>query len=175
MDIENTADVPCWYAIRTHPKQEERANCNLQAWGVETFSPRMKERRAHPFTGAPIAVSRPLFPRYIFARFTAHTLLHKVWYTRGVQSVVGFADGPVVIDDDIIRLIQARVDVDGFVKIGEEFQSGDAVQIKDGPFKSFTGVFERKVKDSDRVMILLTTINYQGRIMIDSQQLAKVA
>jgi transcriptional antiterminator RfaH len=175
MYIGDTADIPCWYALRTHPQQEERANSNLLAWGVETFSPRIKERRLNPFTGAPTSITKPLFPRYIFARFKAHSLLHKVCFTRGVQSVVSFGGKPTVIDDDIIKFIEAQVDVDGFVKIGEELKYGDSVQIKDGPFKSLTGMFERKAKDSDRVMILLTTINYQGRIMVERQQVARIA
>jgi len=33
-----------WYVIKTQPKQEVRAECNLKAWGVNTFHPRISER-----------------------------------------------------------------------------------------------------------------------------------
>jgi len=37
-----------WYVIYTHPKQEERVDKNLRAWQVETFFPKIKERRLSP-------------------------------------------------------------------------------------------------------------------------------
>lgn len=164
---------PQWYAIHTNPKQEERACRNLQAWGVESLSPRLKERRRNQFTGAAVYVSKPLFPRYIFARFNAGSLLHKIGFTRGVHSVVSFNATPIPIDDEIIALIQSRVGTDGFVVIGEALRCGDKVVIKDGPMKDLVGIFERDVRESDRVMILLTNVNYQGRLTIDRDLVKK--
>ncbi|PYS87928.1 MAG: hypothetical protein DMF64_21865 [Acidobacteria bacterium] len=165
MDKE-VSQQPQWYAIHTNPKQEERACQNLQAWGVESLSLRLKEHRRNPFTGAAVYVSKPLFPRYIFARFHAGSLLHKISFTRGVHSVVSFNATPIPIDDEIIALFQSRQGSDGFVTIGEKLQRGDKVVIKDGPLKDLVGVFERDVKESDRVMLLLTTVNYQGHLTI---------
>jgi len=164
-----------WYAIFTNPKQEERANSNLVSWGVETFSPRWKECRRNEFTGVPTYFSKPLFPRYIFARFEVERTLQKVWFTRGVKSVVTFNNSPARIDDSLIDLIKSRVDEDGFVKIGEDFREGDKVLIKAGPLKSIVGIFERGVKDSDRVTILLSNINFQGRVTVEKSMVAKVS
>jgi len=163
---KEVSQQPQWYAIHTNPKQEERACQNLQAWGVESLSLRLKEHRRNPFTGAAVYVSKPLFPRYIFARFHAGSLLHKISFTRGVHSVVSFNATPIPIDDEIIALFQSRQGSDGFVTIGEKLQRGDKVVIKDGPLKDLVGVFERDVKESDRVMLLLTTVNYQGHLTI---------
>lgn len=163
-----------WYAVRTKPKQEERADDNLRAWRVETFTPRLKERRSTQYGTGPTYAVKPLFPRYIFARFNAQSLLHKVNYTRGVQNVVGFGEWPTPIDDEIIDLIKSQVDEDGFVKVGEEFKSGDKVKIKFGPLKSLVGVFERKIKDTDRVKILLTTVSYQSHLVIDREMIEKI-
>ncbi|MGB9181615.1 MAG: transcription termination/antitermination NusG family protein [Pyrinomonadaceae bacterium] len=174
MDSEKASDVHRWYAIRTHPKQEDRANSNLLAWQVETFYPKLKERLSNPYTGKPTYVSKPLFPRYIFARFDVSKLLNKVWYTRGVHSVVNFGDGPIPISDEIINLVQSQIGEDGFVRIGEELNPGDQVIVKDGPLKDFTGVFERQTKAKDRIMILLTTATYQGRVMVDRKSVNKL-
>jgi len=175
VNIEKAFDVPRWYAIRTHPQQEERANSNLQAWGVETFSPRVRERRRNQFTGALTFIGRPLFHRYIFARFDASRLLHKVWYTRGIHSVVCFSNAPARIDEEIIGLIRSQVGADGFVELGEDLQAGDKVQIKDGPLKNLAGVFQRNLKEADRVRILLTTVSYQGHLSIERELVRKVA
>src|SRR5215213_2700382 len=61
--------APRWYVVRTHLKQESRAEFNLKAWNVEVFSPLVKERRVNEFSSVAVAYTAPLFPRYIFARF----------------------------------------------------------------------------------------------------------
>src|SRR5882724_11378863 len=87
-----------WYAVYTKAKDEERAENNLMAWGVETFAPKIQERQYNQFTNMPRYVTKPLFPRYIFARFDAATLLREVYYTRGVHSVVSLDYNPVIVD-----------------------------------------------------------------------------
>jgi transcription elongation factor/antiterminator RfaH len=162
-----------WYAVYTHPGQEERTSSNLKAWGIETFAPRIRERQANPFTGEPQYKIKPLFSRYIFARFDFSRLFHKLRYTRGVHSLVGFGFGPAPVDDHIIAIIQSKIGGDGFVKIGEPVRPGERVIIKDGPLKDFTGIFEREVKDSDRVVVLLNTISYQARVEVNVGSLSK--
>jgi transcriptional antiterminator RfaH len=171
----NLAEEPQWYAILTKPKQEDRADSNLRAWNVETFTPKIKERGLNPFTGRPTYITKPLFPNYIFARFKASELLHKVSFTRGVQSVVRFGGCPTAIDDEIINLIRSRRDEDGFIRIGEEFLPGDKVIINSRYFKDFAGVFEEEMNDHGRVAILLTTLDYHARILIDKGWLRKVS
>jgi transcriptional antiterminator RfaH len=163
-----------WYAIHTKPRQEERATNNLIAWGVETFTPRLKEKRLNSFTGQPMQIIKPLFPSYIFARFDARTMLHKVWYTRGVHAVLSFGGRPVPVHDEIIEIIRARINEEGFVQIGEEPKVGDKIRINDGLLHDFEGIFEGKVKASKRVMVLLSTVNYQCRIEVESDLIEKV-
>jgi transcription elongation factor/antiterminator RfaH len=169
------ADTPRWYALQTHSLQEERAAENLGAWGVETFTPKYRERRANPYTGRPVFFTRPLFPRYMFARFEAGRMLRKVWFTRGVCKVVGFADGPEPVEDEIIELIKSRVDKDGLVQLNEDFKHGDKVIVRDGPFANLEGIFERDIEDGDRVQMLLTAINYQGHVTIERERLKKIS
>ncbi len=56
MEAINSIDVPRWYAIQTKPKQESRAECNLRAWNVETFVPKIRERRFNLAFGKPTYV-----------------------------------------------------------------------------------------------------------------------
>jgi len=175
MNFSNLSCEPRWYALHTHPKQEERANSNLIAWGIQTFSPRMKERRFNRAKERYDCLVKPMFPQYIFARFVAHTHLSKVWFTRGVQSVVSFGDSVAVVDDHVIDYIQAEIDAEGFLQVNEHLRSGDKVQIKDGPLKNLTGIFEKGVKGKDRVVILLNAVSYQGHVMIDRELARKIA
>ena|SRR2546423_1808407 len=166
--------VPCWYVIHTHPKQEDRADYNLRAWNIETFSPKFRECRRNPFTGEPSYAIKPLFPGYIFARFEVGSLYHKIRYTRGIHSVVSFDTYPIPVDQEIIDLIQQRVSKDSFVKLAGELVPGDQVVIKEGPLKDFTGVFLQELKESQRVVILLNTVSYQARALVDKEILKKV-
>jgi transcriptional antiterminator RfaH len=164
-----------WYAINTKSRQEERAESNLNAWQVETFVPRIKERRRGLVGGEPAYAIKTLFPRYIFARFDANRLLHKVSFTRGVQSVVHFGGMPVPVDDEVLAIMRTRTGADGFIRIGEELKPGDRVMIKAGAFENFIGVFERSLAEADRVRILLMTISYQSHVTIDRTLVRKLS
>ena len=161
-----------WYAVRTKPKEEDRADMNLRSWQVQTFTPKLKELRASGYGSR--YVSKPLFGRYIFAHFDATTQLHQINYTRGVQNVVSFGGHPIAINDEVIDLIREQVEDDGFVRMLDELKLGDQVRINSGPLQSVIGVFERKLKDKDRVRILLNAMNYQSHLLIDREMVEKV-
>lgn len=163
----NETDDRQWYVVHTNPKQEERANQNLVAWGVETLHAKLKTRRHNEFTGVPTYITQPLFPRYIFARFNAREQLSKILFTRGVHNVVCFGDTPACVSEEIIEVIRARIDQNGFVKANNDLKPGDRVVISAGPLRNLIGIFEREVKGSDRIMILLTAIGYQGHLVVE--------
>jgi transcriptional antiterminator RfaH len=175
MSWESKFDLPCWYAIQTKPQQEDRAESNLIAWGVETFYPKMQVRRFNQFTGKPSSIAKPLFTRYIFARFQASTMLHDICFTRGVQTVVKSDGICCPVDDNIIETIKLRVGQNGFVRLGEEFKRGDKVVISSGPLKDLIGVFNEAANDHARVSILLTSISYQSRVVIQRELLKKAS
>jgi transcriptional antiterminator RfaH len=170
MSYAVVTDVPGWYAIHTHSKQENRAEMNLKAWNVETFFPRVKDYRLNEFTGAPTYFIKPLFPGYLFARFALNDSLHKVHFTRGVHSIVCVGSDPAPIDDTVIEIITAQIDEEGFVKIGGELTPGAKVLIQAGPFKGFTGVFERQASDADRIKILLDCVSFRARVEIEKER-----
>jgi transcriptional antiterminator RfaH len=174
INLEHEVEPPEWFAICTHSKQEDRAYYNLQTGGVECFNPKIRECRRNQFTGAVTHIARPLFPRYIFARFNIESSLRKVSFARGVLKVVSFNAKPAPIDDEIIELLRSRVGSDGFLAVGETLKPGDFVRIKDGPWKALVGVVERNLQSGERVQLLLTAINFQGRLMIEREWVEKV-
>ena len=163
-----------WYVIKTQAKQETRAECNLRAWGINTFHPKISERCINPFTGLTSYVVKPLFSRYIFAQFDINSTYRRVCFTRGVHSVVNFGGDPLSVDDEIIKLIQSRVGEDGLVKLDNELNPGDQVMIDSGPLREMVGVFQYDIKGTERVAILLTAISYQGHVIIEKDQVKKI-
>lgn len=173
MSFEKLDTVLNWYVIHTHPRQEDRVAANLANLGVETFNPKLKERRSNQFTGQPVYAAKSLFPNYIFAHFSTGKLLSKICFTRGVRRVVSFGPSPTPIDDEIIYFLKLNVGADGFIRLGEGLKLGDKVTIDRGVLKSLTGIFERELKDSNRVMILLEAVNFQCRIAIEREMLGR--
>jgi len=172
MTIEALHEAAHWYVIRTRSKQEDRADINLRTGQVQTFTPKLRKARTLGYGGR--YVSKPLFTRYIFAHFDAGRLLHQVKYTRGVQNVVSFGGRPAPIDDKVINLIREQVDEDGFVRLGEEFKFGDKITITSGPLKNLVGIFQRDLKNTDRVRILLNTVIYQSHLVIDREMIERI-
>ena len=151
---------PQWYAVHTKPRQEAVADAFLRQSGVEIFYPR---------TGP----TKSLFTGYIFAKFDADTQMRLVKYSRGVSSVVSFGDKPSPVDERLIEGINLRIK-DGFVVLDPpSFTKGERVEIKDGPLEGISGIFDSRVKDSDRVIILLNAIASQSRIVVSSKSLRK--
>ena len=162
MDIETGVEDRQWYVLHTHIKQEERAYRALQASNVECFNPKIKECRRNQFTGAPTYITQPLFPRYIFAKFNVREQLRQIRFTRGVHNVVCFGNNPAVVHSEIIAIVRARIDQDGFVKVSNDLKPEDKVIIDARPLRNLIGIFEREVSGSERSMILLSAIAYQG-------------
>jgi transcriptional antiterminator RfaH len=174
VEMDNNArpeTSPHWYAVYTRPKQEFRAESNLKAWGIETFNPCATERsRQLKKTRRAL---KQLFPRYLFARFPCEEL-HKITFTRGVQTVVSFGNKPAPVDDAVISLIRSRIGEDGFVRFNDELNPGDRVMIIAGPLASLEGIFDRTLNNSERVSLLLSTVSLQGRLIIERDYLVKL-
>jgi transcriptional antiterminator RfaH len=159
-----------WYALYTKSRKETSVASRLQGIGIEVLNPKLKSKkyRQNKF----IETIEPLFPCYLLAKFDKGRYFHLITYTRGVRYIVGKSN-PIVVHEEIINAIKERMEEDDTVVVRPgRFEKGDKVFIKDGPFKDFWGIFEKKTKGSERVIILLNAINY--RLELDSWLLMKV-
>ena len=168
-----TEESLAWYAIHTHPKQEDRAAGNLQTFGIEVFLPKLETQRYNPYSNKPTLLVKPLFPNYLFGRFKTNDLLHKARFARGVHSVVSTGNTPSPIADQVIDLIKSRQGMNGLIKLDDELKAGDEVVIKWGSFQGLKGIFDRRLKGTDRVIILLEAITYQHQVMIPREGIEK--
>jgi transcriptional antiterminator RfaH len=157
-----------WYAVYTKPHEEQRAESNLRAWGVETFAPQVRE-------GGEGRRVRPLFSRYVFARFEAERQLQKVSYTRGVSCVVTSEGQPLEVCEEVMDVLRSRTGESGCVRLGEELLAGAAFEIQGGALCGLNGLFNAGLKDQERVRILLTAVEYQAQAAIEGRHLRKAA
>lgn len=89
--------------------------------------------------------------------------------------MVSFNGKPVPIDDDVIAYFKSLINKNGFLHIGEVLKPGDKIKIKSGPWQELVGVVERNLTASERVLILMTSINYQGRLTVDKDMVEKLS
>ena len=161
-----------WYLIHAKVRQEGTAEMNLQHLGVETFLPRLKQIKANRCQ-IQAEGKGPLFPGYLFVRVDMSTEFRKVNFAHGVLKVVKFGSAPALVPEEIIHSIRARED-NGLVVLypSSSLQAGQAVLIDKGPFSGFEAIFEQELNGIQRVALLLKTVAYQGRIVIDRDCLA---
>jgi len=157
-----------WYAIYTKPKSEDSVEGLLKGAGIEVLNPRIITRRylRKQYQDA----TEPLFPCYIFAFIDHDHHGHMIRYTRGVRYIVG-KEHPLVVPDEIITAIQARMEGGIIRPSSEQFEKGEKIVVRDGPFKDFPGIFERSLPGRDRVIILLNALH--GRLELDRGALKK--
>jgi transcriptional antiterminator RfaH len=79
-----------------------------------------------------------------------------------VHSIVSAGRDPIAVPEDLVVAIQQRGN-DGVVELPEAaFVAGQDVRIVDGPFAGFQGIFDRYLSGTQRVAILLRTVETVG-------------
>ncbi|WP_342346531.1 transcription termination/antitermination NusG family protein [uncultured Nitrospira sp.] len=163
---EKIMSVSQWYLIHSKARQEDVAEVNLRLLGVEIFCPRL--RKLKPTRSKAQSEGEVLFPGYFFVKIDMKTGYRKVTYAHGVLRVVKFGAEPAVVEEAIIDSIRQRVH-NGFVILppSTSFESGQIVRIHKGPFHGFEAIFEQELNGTQRVALLMKTVAFQGRLVLD--------
>jgi len=163
-----------WYCIHVKPTKEDNV-CHLleNLSEVEIFSPKIQIRKF--LRSKPRMVVENLFPGYVFVKINALRYARMIRYTRGVRRIVGDHTGhPWTVDEAIIECIRSLAN-QGFVDLeSPEFSAGDTVRITDGPFAGLHGIFLSQMNATERVIVLLNTIESQTRVQIEKRLIEKI-
>jgi transcriptional antiterminator RfaH len=162
-----------WFVIHTKPRDEHRVKNHFQGMEIETLLPLCENfQYSH---GRMSRVINPLFSNYLFARLDLERHYYKVKWTRGVNRILGVGNEPTPISEMVIQMLRDRMGDDDTVKLLEDLQEGDLVQITSGPLKDFIGVFQRRLSSGERVRILLNLIGAEVPVQISRSQIKKAA
>lgn len=161
-----------WYAISTKPHQEYVAEANLQRLGVETFCPQIRQDRI--IRRKMQATVAPLFPGYLFAQFSLDQQYRAIVYARGVRRVVAFGSEPAIVDEGLIDTIKSRMTNEYIQLPDTQFMPGQPVRVQDGPLHGIEAVFQRGLPGSQRAVILLKTLAYQARAVVDQRAIVNL-
>lgn len=144
-------DVPRWYCVRTFPHGELTADTEIRLAGFTVFAPTLFKPAEPPRRiangamrpGKPDRVA-PLFPRYLFVRFSRSEKWQRIRYLPGVAGFLYAApDQPAAVPDQVIELIRGLCAPNGCLyppKHAPLFPAGVTARLMLGPMADLSGV-----------------------------------
>jgi transcription antitermination factor NusG len=153
-----------WFALQVRTRQEAGVAQQLNGQGYERFLPLYKLRKR--WSDRIKEVDAPLFPGYLFCRFNPQDRL-PILKTPGVIQIVGFNNGPAVVDESEIRSIQTLVATGAPHQPWPFLATGDRVRIESGPLLGLEGILI-DVKRVHRLILSVTLLQRSVAVEIDS-------
>lgn len=156
-----------WYAVRTQPRNEARAQHNLRKQGYEVFTPRVahsvRHARRHEWRLS------PLFPGYTFIRLdTSRQRWRPVDSTFGVSSIVKVSNAPAPLPVGLVEHLQTLAGENGEVTgFADAIAVGDRVRVIGGPFDNWIGDV-LGLPERDRILLLISMATREVRVNISS-------
>jgi len=148
------AETMRWYAVRTQPRAEDRAQVNLRNQGFEVFTPRVARSVRHARRQSWRLT--PLFPGYTFVRLDASCQRWRpVDSTFGVASIVKIGHTPTPLPSGLVEQLISLADANGEVTGRKQaIAVGDRVRVVGGPFDTWIGDVLR-LPEKDRILLLI--------------------
>lgn len=160
-----------WYALRTKPRKEPEVEKRLSNFRLEVFLPWLQSRRR---VGTRYRwMLTPLFPGYLFCRLDVFVSGKAARYAPGVVDFVKFGNRIGEVRIDVIQGLRERCP-NGIAQIQPRtYKAGEPVMVREGPFSGLEAVFERELKKSERVAILLEILGRQTRLVLSSEMIGR--
>ena len=161
-----------WYALHTKVNYERKIAHILLQKDIETFVPVTK------FGPAGQERIRPFFPGYLFMHLDLETANPTHWqWTPGVRRIVTYGQEPIPVPEEVIIFIKQKLHELASKKGRRsfDFEPGDIVRIKDGPFEDMVAIFEKETSPEGRVQVLLNALNRSVRLSLTGSDLEKVS
>jgi transcription antitermination factor NusG len=167
-------DTHAWYACRTRARAEKKVDRLLTAAGVTSYVPLIE--RSRQWSDRSKQVTFPLFPGYVFARFSLSSL-PEIVRTPSLIEVVRVNGSPTPIRESEIESIRSLVL--GAHRIGEEpsahdyFVRGQEVRVVQGPFEGLRGILT-EVRGKTRIVVRLEAIRQAVSVEMASRFVSPV-
>ena len=155
-----------WYVAYTQPKREHVAASNLEQQGFEAYLPLYKTFKA------PLPVSEPMFPRYVFFRpGKASQSISGARSTRGVSFVLSFGFNLAKLKPEELNAIRVCENQRSQACLSEisPFQPGCKVRLRGGGLQSLEGLVQSV--SAKRVTLLLELLGRQQTVSVEHHQL----
>lgn len=170
LETASQADLP-WYVLQTKPRKEALVERNLAARGIPVLELRIVgciragrhlQRRV-----------QPMFPGYVLARIDVGSQAIAVRYVAGVKDFLRTNGEPQSLPQPVVDVLRERIGPKGiFEPPPPHFLPGDRVRIEEGPFQGLEAIFERELSGTERVAVLLASLQLAARVILPTRTLA---
>jgi len=175
--------APKWYIIHTYSGFEQKVKTAImeraKARGLEHLVEEVlvpTETVEEMVKGERRLSSRKFYPGYVMVRMElTDESWHLVKDTPKVTGFIGSKDEPVAIPEEDAAKIIAQMQ-EGVLrpKPKIKFETGDKVQVTDGPFANFTGVVDEVRPDRGRVRVMISVFGRPTPVELEFTQLEKI-
>lgn len=119
--------------------------------------------------------SKKFFPGYIFVKMELNNeTWHLVKNTARVTGFVGSSTNPpAVSEEEVMRITQQIKEGKMKPRVTIEFEKGESVRVKEGPFANFTGVVDDVNSEKGRLKVLVSIFGRSTPIDLEFAQVEK--
>lgn len=164
-----------WYVVQTYTGQEQKVIQYIQEFIDSGDLNGMVEQVLSPTqevvqikSGKKVKRTKKFFPSYVLIKMElGREAMH---FVQNVNGVTGFLGGrnPQPLREDEIRRILGQTEKGVSEKVSEvPFEIGDAVKIKEGPFKDFDGVVDEVHPEKGKVKVMVSVFGRSTPVEVD--------
>jgi transcription termination/antitermination protein NusG len=173
-----------WYVLHTYSGYENKVKANLEK-RVESMGMTDKifrvivpeEEETEIKNGKTKVVKRKVFPGYVLVEIV---MTDDSWYvvrnTPGVTGFIGSSGGgakPTPLLPEEVAVILKRMGVEE-KRYDVNYEIGETVRVKEGPFMNFTGSVEEMDKDKAKLKVLVNMFGRDTPVELDFSQIEKL-
>ena len=157
-----------WFAVYTKSRQEKVARDELDALGLATFLPLVRELRR--WSDRRKMVDIPLFPGYVFLRADEHERV-RAFGVKGFVRFVSIDGRPVPVPpaelDAVREVLQKHIPFDPHPGLAP----GEEVRLTGGPLRGVTGKLVRRGRHF-RLLLAISALGQAISVEIDAADVA---
>ncbi|WP_066366307.1 transcription termination/antitermination protein NusG [Neobacillus fumarioli] len=173
-----------WYVVHTYSGYENKVKTNLEK-RVESMGMTDKifrvvvpeEEETEIKNGKKKVVKRKVFPGYVLVELV---MTDDSWYvvrnTPGVTGFVGSSGSgskPTPLLPEEVSVLLKRMGVEE-KRVDVNYEIGETVRVKEGPFANFTGSIEEMDKDKAKLKVLVNMFGRDTPVELDFSQIEKI-
>jgi transcriptional antiterminator NusG len=164
-----------WYVIHTYSGQEAKVQQVIAEMVAAGEFPDQIGQVLMPTqdvvqikNGKKIRTTRKFFPSYVLVEMDLNKeTLHFIRNIAGVTSFVG-GKKPQPLREEEVRRILGQTDKTSRQQVSEvPYQIGDAVKIKEGPFKDFDGVVDELHPEKGKIKVMVSVFGRSTPVEVD--------
>ena len=152
-----------WYALAVKPRHDRAVSGALEHKGYQTLVPLYKKRRR--YSERTRESELPLFPGYIFCRFSSSIRL-PILTTPGVMQILGAGRTPIPVEESEIASLQTALRLQLPVQPFPFLKTGQKVRINEGALEGVEGIV-MSFKQCFRLVLSISLLQRSVLLEID--------